>query len=410
MSVAPSFRCVKIALIIHELINEGGGERQCVSVARALARLGNEVIVFTSSYSRHCFPEICRELNIHETGRGLFAFLRRPLFVRAYFDMRRLAARVDEPHQVWNPHHWPAQWGALRLKRKLGGAVVWTCNDVPNAYEKAQLRHSLTQWLRSLIYRLYYYYDRAQNQQIDLTVLLSESAEREFTAVYPFRTRVVRSGADTENFNPGGDRQQIRARFGYTEADFVVMWLGIFMPHRRLEDAIASLKLLQDQGYSVKLLLAGTGELFPAYLQSMKNLACDLGVEQHTTFAGKVADSELRDFYCAADAFVFPNEKQTWGLAVLEAMACGTPVLVSTGAAVSEVLADSENAVLFPPRSPEALAAKIRLLLDDPALRRRIAQNAIQLVRNQYTWEQFASRMSEVLCQFAVDSAPFVTR
>jgi glycosyltransferase involved in cell wall biosynthesis len=114
------------------------------------------------------------------------------------------------------------------------------------------------------------------------------------------------------------------------------------------------------------------------------------------TFAGKVADEEIGDFYCACDAFVFPNENQTWGLAVLEAMACGRPVLVSRGAAVHEVLTDGENALLFPPRDPDALAARIQELITEPALRTRIAQQGMSLVRAKFTWEQFAKQIEDV--------------
>jgi glycosyltransferase involved in cell wall biosynthesis len=148
----------------------------------------------------------------------------------------------------------------------------------------------------------------------------------------------------------------------------------------------------------VRLLLAGSGRSFPAYFDSLKELAGKLNIEQQVTFAGKVEDDEVRDFYCACDAFLFPNENQTWGLAVLEAMACGCPVLVSQGAAVHEVLADGENALLFPPRNPEALAQKIEWLIGRPDDRNRIAQAGLQLVRTKYNWEEFARQVA-ALCR-----------
>jgi glycosyltransferase involved in cell wall biosynthesis len=228
-----------IAIIIHELLVEGGGERQCVSLAQALAQHGHKVTLYTSQYSQlECFPETCQSFTIKDVGRGALPWLRKPLFVRGYLDMRRLASAVEQRHQIWNPHHWPAQWAAVWLKRKLGGGVVWMCNDVPDFQLKCRQRESLRATILSPLYWLYYLYDRRQNRRIQLTLLLSWWAEREYKAIYPGATEVVRSGADPHRFFPGGDRLKIRTRFGFSHDVFVLLWLGIFMPHRRLEDVI----------------------------------------------------------------------------------------------------------------------------------------------------------------------------
>jgi glycosyltransferase involved in cell wall biosynthesis len=395
---------MNIALLIHELVSEGGGERQCVSLARALALQGHEVVIYASAYDpSKCFPDICQDIRVVEVGRGPWPSLRRPTFLRGYLDMVKLARAVREKHEIWNPHHWPGQWAAVRLKRKLGGAVLWMCNDVPNLHEKS-LRGKATGIIRAATHRLYYLYDRAQNRKVDLAMFLSNWAESEFKAIYPGRTSVVRSGADPVRFQPGGDRKKIRDRFGYRPGEFVLLWLGIFMPHRRLQDAIEAVSRLVLRGVKVKLLLAGSGHAFPDYFASLRKLAADLGVQDAVTFAGKVENNEARDFYCACDAFLFPNENQTWGLAVLEAMACGCPVLVSRGAAVCEVLTDQQDAILFPARDPASLAGKIELLMAQPELRSNIARRGLQLVREKYNWEQFASQVSRLCSQLRQDN------
>ncbi|SRR5579859_3599542 len=396
---------MNIALIMHELLVEGGGERQCLSLARALARQGHAVTVYTSAYDRaNCFPEICKDLSVTEAGRGRLLWLRKPLFLRGYLDMLHLSEAVTSRHEIWNPHHWPAQWGAIWLKHKLGGKVIWMCNDVPNFHQQAHQRNTIG-LLRAVISWLQYMYDRTQNRKADLTLFLSNWAESEFKAIYTGRTRVVRSGADPKRFVPGGDRQKIRERFGYNSDDFVLLWLGIFMPHRRLQDAIEAVSLLAASNSKAKLLLAGSDRSFPEYFHSLKTLAHELGVHDRIIFAGKVADEEIRDFYCACDAFLFPNENQTWGLAVLEAMACGCPVLVSQGAAVHEVLTDNENAILFPARTPKVLAQKIEQLATHPELRRKIAQAGMELVRTTYNWERFAEQIAQVCSEVASEES-----
>ena len=397
---------MKIALIIHELLVEGGGERQCVALAHALSKQGHEVVLYTSAYDRaHCFPDLCKEIAIREVGRGAFQWLRKPLALRGCLDMRRLADAIGESYDIWNPHHWPAQWGALWLKQKLGGKAVWMCNDVPNFHPHAQHHPVSAGILRNSLYRLYYQYDHAQNRRLDRVMLVSKWAEADFKALYVSPTQVLSPGFDPARFTPGGARDAIRQRFGFSEHDFVMLWLGIFMPHRRLEDAIRALSAVRSRGHKAKLLLAGVTSAFPEYFSSLKNLTDSLGLQAEVTFAGKVEDKEIRDFYSSCDAFVFPNELQTWGLAVLEAMACGCPVLVSRGAGVQEALADGENALLFPPRTPQVLAEKIELLITQPKLRSRIAKNGIRLAQS-YTWEQYAGRFLEVCAELAENHRP----
>lgn len=398
---------MKIALIMHELLVEGGGERQCLELAAALQRNGQEVTVFASSYDASgCFPNICKGLDIRNMGRGRIPSLQEPRFIRAYLDMKKLAAAVTDKYEIWNPHHWPAQWAAVWIKRRLGGKVLWMCNDVPTFPEKSRQRGSLQARISALVHRFYYWYDRRQNRKVDLTLFLSRWAEKEFKAVYAGPTCVVRSGSDPERFSPGGDSDKIRQRFGYKVDDFVLLWLGIFMPHRRLEDAIEAVALVVSRGVHMKLLLAGTGSQFPEYFASLKNLAKQRGVERQVTFAGKVNDEEIRDHYCACDAFLFPNDRQTWGLAVFEAMACGRPVLVSRGAGVHEVLADNENAFLFSPRDPQGMAEKIEIVVTQPNLRNKIASNGMRLARETYTWPHFADQISAIAAEFTAEKRP----
>lgn len=390
---------MNIALIIHELLVEGGGERLCVCLAQALAQHGHKVVLYTTAYDEpNCFPEICKTFTIKVIGRGWFPSLQRPLFLRGYLDMLKLAASVEERHEIWNPHHWPAQWGAIWLKHRLGGSVVWNCNDVPDFYHKAKYSQSGRRAWLAFLYRLYYLYDRRQNRKIDTILLLSNWAESEYRAIYSGRTCVVRSGMDPARFAPNGDRAKIRGRFGYSNDDFVLLWLGIFMPHRRLEDGIEALGRLASRGVSVRLLLAGSDRTHPAYLTFLKALVRNLGLQDRVIFAGKVEEEELRDFYSACDAFLFPNDQQTWGLAVLEAMACGCPVLVSRGSGVHEVLTDQENAILFSPRDPEGLADKIEMLVDRPKMRNEVAQNGMRLARDTYNWDQFTFQV-EAACR-----------
>ncbi len=116
------------------------------------------------------------------------------------------------------------------------------------------------------------------------------------------------------------------------------------------------------------------------------------GLSDAVVFTGAVPEHELREFYDSCDVYVHPNEHQTWGLAVTEAMACGKPSVVSTGAGVHEVLRDGETAMLVPPRNPVLLAKQIARLMDDRRLRERVGEQGRQYVQANHSWRHYAEQ------------------
>jgi glycosyltransferase involved in cell wall biosynthesis len=171
------------------------------------------------------------------------------------------------------------------------------------------------------------------------------------------------------------------------------------MPHRRLEDAIEAVAEATSRGSRVRLLLAGSDRSYPGYVHRLKQLVAARGLKYQVTFTGQVAEEEIRDYYAACDAFLFPNDKQTWGLVVLEAMACGCLTIVSRGAGVHEILTDAKNSILFQPRNVPQLASKIELLANAPDLRRKIARAGTTLAREVYTVDHFAEEIEQIFEQ-----------
>jgi len=386
---------LKIALLIHELLAAGGTERQCVALARSLTEQGHEVALYTCAYDREgCYREICDGLDVRVAGRGWFPGLRKPEFLRRYLDIRKLASNIHEGYDVWNPHHWPPHWAALEARRRFGGAVVWMCNDVPDMYEKAQRNGGPSRSaLRRYWYRLLYGYDRKKVERLDMVTVLADWVKQRLVAIYPSRVEVVRSGVDWQKFGTVPHEDVIRSRFGFAADVFLVLCLGILLPHRRLEDGIAAIADLRARNLNTKLLIAGSPASSPGYFADLQKLVRELQMEAAVVFTGGFSENELKQFYDACDVFLFANDEQTWGLAVVEAMACGKPVIVSTGAGVHEVLEDGKNALLVPPRSPEAIATRIELLMRDPALSHRLGETGRIFVREHFSWSRYARDM-----------------
>jgi len=209
---------------------------------------------------------------------------------------------------------------------------------------------------------------------------------------------VVHNGV-ADAFTPGGapeteafrQAQQLPSRF--------LLYLGTLEPRKNLVLLVKAFARWRAQANSadqaVKLILAGARGWFYA---EIFRLVTELGLEQNVLFPGFIPEADLPNWYRAAEGFVYPSLFEGFGLPVLEAMACGTPVLCSDVPSLREVAGDS--ALTFAPHSEEALAAGLALLTSQSALRTELRQKA--LARAQlFSWQRTAQATLAVYDQIA---------
>jgi glycosyltransferase involved in cell wall biosynthesis len=115
----------------------------------------------------------------------------------------------------------------------------------------------------------------------------------------------------------------------------------------------------------------------------LESLARVTGVGQRVRFIGAVAQAELPRYYSAADALVLASSREGWANVLLEAMACGTPVVAARVEGTPEVVTSGAAGVLFEPRTHEALGAAIRQLLRNPPGRDQTRRHA-----EAFSWDE----------------------
>ena len=169
----------------------------------------------------------------------------------------------------------------------------------------------------------------------------------------------------------------------------IVMHVSNFRPVKRV-DAVLRVFQRIAQAHPARLVLIGDGpERAPA-----DALAVELGIAPLVTFAGEQHD--LVEWLSAADLFLLPSSQESFGLAALEAMACGVPVVASSIGGLPEVIEDGRTGFLCPLDDLALMAARGRALLEDRALHADIAAAAAGTVSSRYCTDVVVPRYEEV--------------
>lgn len=185
---------------------------------------------------------------------------------------------------------------------------------------------------------------------------------QEYYSVPDSDIEIIYNGVDTERFCPetdGHDRVSVRAKYGFSPDDFVLLFAGTGFERKGLKHAIDMASLLRTEKRPVKLIVAGKGNAGPYRAQANK-----LKMVDTVYFVGWKDD--MRALYRASDALVLPTLYDSFANVCLEAMACGLPVLTTEQNGVCEIIDNGSNGFVLSDPSEVEVGAKRLLTLFDP--------------------------------------------
>lgn len=222
--------------------------------------------------------------------------------------------------------------------------------------------------------------------QSDRVLAISQTTARDvqrFFGVPPERVTVTPLAADAR-FRPiPNATAHVAERFSLQEP--YLLFVGTPYPRKNLEGVLRAMALLGAVGEGVVLAVASRKE---EVAPGIRQRAAELGIGHRVRFLGSVPDEDLPALYSAAQMLVHPAFHEGFCLPLLEAMACGTPVVTSNTSALPEVAGDA--ALLVDPSRPEAIAAAIRQLLTDRSLRESLVRRGKERV-SQFSWRRTAA-------------------
>jgi glycosyltransferase involved in cell wall biosynthesis len=241
-------------------------------------------------------------------------------------------------------------------------------------------------WKRRLVLRRWYGFAAMQERvarRIPRIITVSESSRLDMVdamGIDPARVVAIPLGVEAHRYRPLPEVRRVPGRLVTTTSADV--------PLKGLRSLVAALRRVREQRPDAHLVVVGS----PRPESAVARLVDQLGLQQAIHFTGPISEARLIELYAEAEVAVVPSLYEGFSLPAVEAMACGVPLVATTGGALPEVAgAHGESALLVPPGDEARLGAALTLLLDDPGLRARLAASGRRRVVARYTWEAAAT-------------------
>jgi glycosyltransferase involved in cell wall biosynthesis len=339
------------------------------------AKTGNNVSVYTWSKEGEFSSEITPEgFTIHRLPGldfGLGGFVNEyPYLIGLSSQLE--AFRPDVVHA--ESHLFLPTFQAIKKAKKMNLACLVTVHGLYAERGKA-LNFIQFAYLRTMGLFIF--------KRTDRVICLTQSEANEVIkyGCAAEKVRVIPNAIDIERFAPGIERE-----------GKLIVWVGRFVIEKGLEYLVKAAEKIAKKMNNTNFLLIGYGPL----KGKIEQLIHERGLSNTIRIIGPLSRNQIASILGKATLFAFPSLREGLPLSVLEAMACGTPVVGSDIPGVRSIITNGQNGLLVSPRNPEALANAIWILLEDESLRKRLGQNARRTVEEKYNWNTVLSMLEEV--------------
>ncbi|AKG24664.1 glycosyltransferase family 4 protein [Calothrix sp. 336/3] len=383
---------------------EAGGQNVYVrNVGEALADLGWQVDMFTRRVSEEQaeivqHKENCRTIRF---SAGPLEFIPRdnlyihlPEFVEHFLAFQK---ENGYTYPLIHTNYWLSSWVGMQLKKIQGSQQVHTYHSL------GAVKYNTVKTI-PLIATTRLATEKELLETAQRVVATSPQEKEHMRSLVSTKGNIdiIPCGTDIHRFGCV-DRQTARAQLGIAEDAQVVMYVGRFDHRKGIETLVRAVAQSQfrDQG-KLQLIIGGgsvPGQSDGIERDRIEGIVKELGMEDFTTFPGRLSQEILPYYYAAADVCVVPSHYEPFGLVAIEAMASYTPVVASDVGGLQFTVVDGETGLLAPPEDHDAFAIAIDKIISNPAWRNKLGEAARKRVENKFSWGGVASQLSDLYLQ-----------
>ena len=387
----------------------GGMNVYVRDLTRELVRRGVQVDIFTRQ------QELCDPHDSDTLGPGgrvihvpagpaspLAGVDHLPLLPQFTHNLLTLVADEGAHYDLIHSHYWLSGLVAGELRAAWGGTPV------------VQMFHTLGLMKNRVAL---HDRDREPSIRIDRELAVMAAADRIVAAtpaeqaqlqwlygVNAGKVVVIPPGVDVARFHPIG-LAEARRQVGVPVEDRMLLFVGRIEALKGIDTLLRAIAILRagcPDAPCLYLVIIGGDPDDPAHenaeMERLKTMRAELGIEDVVTFLGAKDQDMLQYYYAAAEVVVMPSHYESFGMVALEAMACGTPVIASEVGGLAFLVQDGRTGYHVESQNAQALAGKLSLLLDDPALRERLGRQAVAYAQD-FAWPRIADRLLDLFAR-----------
>jgi len=291
--------------------------------------------------------------------------------VKAFFASYPLKVR---PGQADIYHLTIQTLASLLMVQRFEAPVIVTVLDIIPCLVRRNPELNTFRHARDFVF---YRFSMAGLKRASALVAISEYTKRTLVGTLGLpadRIHVIYPNIDLAVFHPQGVPAAFLEKYGLSRNSRHILYVGTNDPRKNLPTLVQAFSLLKQSCKNIKLIKVGA-DPFPQERRRLAGLIAQSGLEEDVLFFDNVPDEDLAHFYNFADLFVFPSFYEGFGIPVVEAMACGTPVVCSNATSLPEVAGSAAR--LVDPGNIESLADVMDETLEDQGLRERMRIDGI---------------------------------
>lgn len=374
---ARSMRVLVLNWLDRENPRAGGAETHLHEIFGRLASRGHEVTALVSGWSG-CAPRTTLDgIDVHRSGRRNTFSLTAPMYFRRHLRAVPFDVVVEDLNKVPLFSPWWTRSPVVLLTHHLFGGTAFQAGPVPVAAATVLLERPIP-WV----------YRRTP------AIAVSESTKQDMIrrGLHADLITVIPNGIDVDYFTPEPGTRAERP---------TLVFLGRLKRYKRVDLVVDAVRRLVDDGLDVELLIAGEGDQESALTRRVSRL----GLGDRVSMLGFVDEARKRDLLRRGWLHVLTSSKEGWGIANLEAAACGTPSVVSDAPGLRESVQDGRTGLLVPHGDVAALAKAIGRLLREADLRERMGRQARAFAEG-FSWQASADAFEAYLRRLVVEGGP----
>jgi N-acetyl-alpha-D-glucosaminyl L-malate synthase BshA len=373
--------------------------------AKFLARNGIEVHVITQHNSGANYEEERNGIHIHrfrwlkpKTFKALIYFKGfkdnfrlLTYLISLFFNLIILVRRYDI--DVIHAHHTiPTGFVGVIIAKIMRRPIVITAHlmDITTHGADVGPLENIKDFESNFIFRrLIIFTLNSSNKIIAVSADLANKIE--LMGIDNKKISILRNAVDVNKFKPLKNTE-LRNNFNISEEDILILFIGHLEAFKGIYELIDAFCKVKGKINNLKLMIIGEGH----EEQKVKEKVSELELDNFIIFTGKISPEVIQNFYQMADIFVLPSYTEGLPLVVIEAMACGLPVIVSNVGGIPEIVRDGENGFIIQPKERGKLAIKLEILANDPNLREKYGKKSIQIIDDEFNIENKIIRFTDL--------------